>query len=125
MTADDTPERAAIYLSLHRGENYLALDVQLRETLRDARAGGRVIAGIYGDVSGALNPTRRRQVARLAEQLRAEALPASLSFATREPADRELLGQQARVRGFSIAVGPKHVTIQTPWWSPATDDPQP
>ena len=27
-------ERAAIYLSLHRGENYPALDVQLEETLR-------------------------------------------------------------------------------------------
>ena len=123
MTTDDGRERAAIYLSLHRGENYPALDVQLEETLRDARAKGREIAGIYSDVSGSLNQTRRRQIARSLDQFRAEALPGSLSFDTREPADREFLGHQARAHGFSITVGPKHVTIETPWRNPATDAP--
>ena len=123
MTADDTPERAAIYLSLHRGENYPALDVQLEETLRETERTGRILHAVYCDVAGALNPTRRRQIMRLFELFRTRELPASASFEAREPADRDFLGQQARAHGFSIAVGPKHVTIQTPWWSPATDNP--
>ena len=74
-------------------------------------------------MAGSLNATRRRQVTRLSERLRADELPASLSFDTRETADRDFLGQQARAHGFSIVVGPKHVTVQTPGRDPATDEP--
>ena len=56
MTADDEPQRAAIYLSLHRGENYPALDMQPEETLRETERTGRVLHAVYCDVAGALNP---------------------------------------------------------------------
>ena len=121
MTAEDTPERAAIYLSLHRGENYPALDVQLEETLREMERTGRVLHAVYCDVAGAVNATRRRQIVRLFELFRTRELPASVSFETREPADRDFLGQQARMHGFSLSLGPKHVAIETPWRTPATD----
>ena len=121
MTPDDKRERAAIYLSLHRGENYPALDVQLEETLRETERTGRVLHAVYCDVAGALNATRRRQIARLFELFRTRELPASVSLETREPADRDFLGQQARVHGFSISLGPQHVAIETPWRNPAAD----
>ena len=123
MTAEDTPERAAIYLSLHRGENYPGLDVQLEETLREMERTGRVLHAVYCDVAGALNATRRRQIVRLFELFRTRELPASVGFESREPADRDFLGQQARAHGFSIGVAPKRVTIETPWQNPATDAP--
>jgi hypothetical protein len=123
MSADDRRERAAIYLSLHRGENYPALDVQLEETLRETERTGRVLHAVYCDVAGALNTTRRRQIVRLFELFHTRELPASIGFEAREPADRDFLGQQARAHGFSIAVGPRHVTIQTPCQKPATRDP--
>ncbi len=123
MTTDDRRERAAIYLSLHRGENYPALDVQLEETLGETERTGRVLHAVYCDVAGALNATRRRQIVRLFELFRTRELPASVGFESREPADRDFLGQQARAHGFSIAVGSKHVTIETPWRNPATDAP--
>ncbi len=120
---DDQAKRAAIYVSLHRGENSPALDVQLTESIRETRVRGLDVLSIYGDVAGALNTTRKRQIVRLFEVFRADELPGSLSFDTREPADRDFLGQQARAHGFSITVGPKHVTIETPWRNPATDAP--
>ena len=123
MTADDRRDRAAIYLSLHRGENYPALDVQLEETLRETGRAGRALHAVYGDVAGPLNPSRRRQIARLFELFRARELPASVGFETREPSDRDFLGRQARAHGFSISLGPKHVTIETPWRDPASTDP--
>jgi hypothetical protein len=123
VTAEGKPERAAIYLSLHRGENYPALDVQLEETLRETERTGQVVHAVYGDVAGPLNASRRRQVARLFELLRTRELPASVGFETREPSDRDFLGQQARAHGFSISLGPKHVTIETPWRDPASADP--
>ncbi len=123
MTTDDRRERAAIYLSLHRGENYPALDVQLEETLRETERTGRILYAVYCDVAGALNATRRRQIVRLFELFRTRELPASVGVESREPADRDFLGQQARANGFSITVGPKHVTIETPWRNPATDAP--
>ena len=123
MTADDRRERAATYLSLHRGENYPALDVQLEETLRETERTGRVLHAVYCDVAGPLNPTRQRQITRLFDLFRTRELPASAGFETREPADRDFLGQQARAHGFSIAVGPRHVTIETPWPNPARAEP--
>jgi hypothetical protein len=121
----EEPERAAIYLSLHRGENYPALDAQLDETLRDARAKGREVVRVYADVAGALNPTRRRQVVRLFERLAAEELPAEIGFTGREPADRDFLGQHARAHGFDISVGPQHITIATPWAPTGPERPHP
>jgi hypothetical protein len=118
-------ERAAIYLSLHRGENYPALDVQLAATLRDARARGRAIVRVYADVAGSLNATRRRQIVRLFERLAAEALPAEVGFTSREPADRDFLGQRAREHGFVISAGPRHITIATPWEAPEPEQPRP
>ena len=125
MTADDRRERAAIYLSLHRSENYPALDLQLEEALRGTERTGRVLHAVYCDVAGALNATRRRQIVRLFELFRTRELPGSVSFETHEPADRDFVGLQARAHGFSITVGPKHVTIETPWRNPATDAPPP
>jgi hypothetical protein len=125
MTADDEPERAAIYLSLHRGGNYPALDVQLDETLRDARAKGRPVVRVYADVAGALNATRRRQIVRLFERLVAEELPAEIGFTSSEPADRDFLGQRAREHGFDISVGPRHITIATPWAPTGPERPSP
>ncbi len=121
MSADNGPERAAIYLSLHRGENYPALDVQFEETLRETERTGRVLHAVYCDVAGPLNPSRRRQVARLLELVRTRGLPASVGFETREPSDRDFLGQRARAHGFTISLGPKHVAIETPSWNQATD----
>jgi hypothetical protein len=112
---DDPGKRAAIYVSLHRGENYPALDVQLTESVRRAREQGLGVVRVYGDVAGTLNATRRRQIARLFGLLRTETVPAAIGFVTTDPADRAFLGQQARAHGFSLAAGPKHVTVTTPW----------
>jgi hypothetical protein len=55
----DEREGAAIHLSLHRGGDSPALDIQLAETLRDARATGRAVVRVYADVAGALLWYRR------------------------------------------------------------------
>ena len=111
----DPRKRAAIYVSLHRGENYPALDVQAAESIRNARERGLDVVRLYGDVAGTLSPTRRRQIVRLFALFHAEMLAGSIGFVTTDPADREFLGQQARANGFSITVEPKHVTVTAPW----------
>jgi hypothetical protein len=120
-TVSDKPERAAIYLSLPRGEKSPAIDLQLDEALRDSRATGWVVAHVYGEVSGPLGGPRRRQLIRLLGRLVAGEQPAAIHFDSQDPSDRDFLGRQADLHGLNLSVGPRHVTVSTPWEPPTGD----
>ena len=114
----DPPKRAVIHIGVSAGEDEPGIDAQFAEGLRRAAEQGLKVGGIAGTISGALNEACRGQVTRLFEQLRARELPAAVAFlgiAPTDLADLRFLGQQARVYGLSVAVGPKHITVSTPW----------
>ena len=118
---DNRRERADIYVRLISGGDDPPLDAQLARGLQDAAVRDLEVAWVYGTVAGPLTDARRDQLARLFERLRADELEAAVVFATTARTDLELLGQQARTHGFSIAVGPRRITITTPWEDAATD----
>ena len=119
----DQGKRAAIYVSLDRGEDGPPLNVQAAESIRNARERGLDVVRPYGDVAGPRNAPRRRQIIRLFALFYAETLAGSIGFVTADPADRQFLGQQARAYGFSISVEPKHIMITTPWEEPPAAPP--
>ena len=109
---------AVIHIGVSAGEDEPGIDAQLAEGLRRAAEQGLEVGGVAGTIGGALNVARRGQVIRLFEQLRARELPAAvalLGIAPTDLADLRFLGQQARVYGLSVTVGPKHITVSTPW----------
>ncbi len=110
---DDPSKPVAVFVSLRPGQEFPGLDVQLARALGDARARSLEVAHVTGAVVGPLNDARRDQVARLLEQLRAGALPATVAFIGADPVDLPFLGQQARAHGVSIVVGPRNITITT------------
>ena len=115
---DDPRRRAAIRVGLGTGKDEPGVDARLAETLGRAAGRGLAVAAVFGAVGGALNEARRGQVAWIFEQLRARELPGVLEFLGTAPtdlADLAFLGAQARAHGFSISVGPRHVTVATPW----------
>ena len=129
---DGPQRRVTIYVSLNPGEDTPPLEFQFAEALRDAREQGRDVARVEGLVAGALNESRRGQITRLFQQLRAGTLPASvifgptsprgLGFLGQHPMDMRFLRQQARANGFSLAVGPTHATVTTSRQDAEPDD---
>jgi hypothetical protein len=115
---DDPRKRITIRIGLDTGDDEPAIDAQLAAALRQAARQGFTVAAASGIIDGALNEARRGQVARLFERLRARELPGSVAFLGTAPtdlADLAFLGAQARAHGLSISVGPRHVTVATPW----------
>ena len=115
---DDPRKRITIRIGLDTGDDEPAIDAQLAAALRQAARQGFAVAAVSGIIDGALNEARRGQVVRLFERLRARELPGMVEFLGTAPtdlADLAFLGAQARAHGLSISVGPRHVTVATPW----------
>ena len=117
---DDPSVPAAIFVILRAGQDAPGLDVQLARGLRKARARGLDVAHVVVATFGPLNDARRGQAARLLEQVRAAALPTTVTLIATVPADLAFLGRQARLHRLSIAVGPRGIVVTSPSGPPPT-----
>jgi hypothetical protein len=109
-------KHAAVYASLHRGEERPPLDEQVVRLLpRLADQGYQADqARLYGDVDGPLTGPRRRQL-RLLATVRRHRLSGSIAFTTTEPDDRAFLTAIAGTYGFTYAEAMAHTTLSVEW----------
>jgi hypothetical protein len=113
--ADD--KHAAVYVSLHRGEERPLLDEQVIRLLPRLAAQGYQVdqARLYGDVDGPLTGPRRRQLRRFLATVRRLHLSGSVAFTTTTPDDRAFLATIAGTYGFTYAEAAAHTTLSADW----------
>jgi hypothetical protein len=110
-------EHAAVYVSLHRGEERPTLEEQVVRLLpRLADPGYQADqARLYGDVDGPLTGPRRRQLRRFLAIVRRHHLNVSVAFTTTEPDDRAFLAATAGTYGFTYVEAMAHTTLSANW----------
>jgi hypothetical protein len=115
------PKHAALYVSLHHGENRPSLDRQVAGVLARLVEHGYLVeqARLDGDVDGPLTGPRRRQIRRFLAAVRRYRLNGSLAFTTTDPDDRAFLCPAAGDHGFTYAEAAPHVTLTADWRRPA------
>jgi hypothetical protein len=110
-------KHAAVYVSLHRGEERPPLDEQVMRLLPRLAAQGYQVdqARLYGDVDGPLTGPRRRQLRRFLATVRRLHLSGSVAFTTTEPDDRAFLAVIAGTCGFTYVEAAAHTTLSADW----------
>src|SRR5437870_5807463 len=106
-------KHAALYVSLHHGENRPSLDGQVAGVLARLVEHGYLVeqARLYGDVAGPLTGPRRRQILRFLAAVGRHRLNGSVAFTTTDPDDRAFLVTAARHHGFTYAEAAAQATL--------------